>query len=267
MKSFVRATAFALIAVVGLSQAASASEAQALALFDEAKVLFADRTDMAKLNLAISKLEAALPLAETTETKYDILILNSRSLYFKGIKTSGNEAKMAIHGAALDKSKAASALDDQYAEAYYQYAINLGRWAEAKGILASLSRKDELIGAAEKAIERITRLGAAGEEIDGYGPARTLGRVYFKLPGFAGGSRSKSLEYLNQAYENAPENSLNTVYLAEVLSAGNSAEKNRARQILKALLENNDPATLNPDRIPETQDEFNQARALLRDLG
>ena len=44
-----------------------------------------------------------------------------------------------------------------------------------------------------------------------------LGRVFFKVPGFAGGSKEKSLEHLQKSKELGPEDALTRVYLAETL--------------------------------------------------
>lgn len=264
--TFFRASALMVSSVLVLSSAALADDSVAQSLYAEAQTAYEGREDLRNIEVALAKLDQALVQAESSDLKYDILILSSRALYFKGHKARGNAIKMQIHEEAMNKATAAKAIDDQYAEAYFQYAINLGRWAEAKGIAASLGRKDELIANAEAAIERITRDGNDGIEVDSYGPYRTLGRAYFKLPGFAGGSRERSLEYLSQAYEFGKENALNVVYYAETLASGNRSDKEAAKQILDELLAN-DAATYNPARGPETQEEFELARALRRDLG
>jgi tetratricopeptide (TPR) repeat protein len=172
---------------------------------------------------------------------------------------------MAVFEKGMEKAKAAYAIDDTLAEGYYFYAINLGKWALAKGVLASLFRKNELIEHAETALRNETREGEKGETVDGYGPNRTLGYMYYKLPGFAGGSTERSLKYLSEAFTKAPEIALNHVYYAEVLASGNAADKARARTILDQLLAQN-PETLNPSRIPETKEEFDLARKLRADL-
>ena len=49
------------------------------------------------------------------------------------------------------------------------------------------------------------------------GADRVLGRVFFKVPGFAGGDKDKSLEHLLKSKELGPEDALTRVYLAETL--------------------------------------------------
>jgi thioredoxin-like negative regulator of GroEL len=62
--------------------------------------------------------------------------------------------------------------------------------------------------------------------------------LYFKVPRIPllmnWPSKKKSLEYLEKAYEIAPENMLNKLYLAEVLFANNKDE--RARKLLTEIL-------------------------------
>jgi tetratricopeptide (TPR) repeat protein len=66
------------------------------------------------------------------------------------------------------------------------------------------------------------------------GPDRVLGRVYFKLPGIAGGSKKKSLEHLLKSKELAPNDALTRCYLAETLLS--LKEKDKAREELEYVL-------------------------------
>lgn len=262
---------FAILAIASVSSAFAGDDQKAKISLAAAQTAFDGRIDLKQVDVAITEATAADAAADDLEIKYDSKVLLARALYFKGIRTSGDKAKMALFDQAMDRCKEAIQIDvdnfgDIYAEAHYFFAISLGRWAEAKGVLASLSRKNDLIDAAEAAQARMTRDGNPGETYDSYGPARTLGRVYFKLPGFAGGDRGKALTLLESAYTNGLENALNTVYFAEVLAGGNTVEKDRAKTILDALLAN-DPNTYNPARVAETLDEFVTAQDLRRQLG
>ncbi len=265
MISFLRATALTLSSVLALSAAVRADDSRAQTLLENAQTAYNGRENLAQIDVALKALDEAFTAASTDEMKYDILIMKAHTLYYKGNKSTSDATKMEIHQNAMDAATQAKGLFDDYAEAYYQYAINLGRWAEAKGILSSLSKKDELMKNAQGAIDRMTRDGGSGEEYDYFGPARTLGRVYFKLPAFAGGSRDSSLSFLEKAYNGGKTDALNVVYYAETLAAGSRSDKDHAKQILDELLKN-DPATYNLDRIPETKDEFEQARQIRRAL-
>ncbi|MBL7717113.1 MAG: hypothetical protein JNL01_16740 [Bdellovibrionales bacterium] len=259
------------LAIVTSSAAFAGDNQKALNLLADAQTAFDGRIDLKQVDIAITKATDAEATADDFEIKYDAKVILARALYFKGIRTSGDKAKMAIFEQSMDRCKEAIQIDvdnfgDIYAEAHYVFAIALGRWAEAKGVLASLSKKNDLIAAAEAAQARVTRDGNPGEAYDAYGPARTLGRVYFKLPGFAGGDRGKALALLETAYANGIENALNIVYLAEVLAGGSKTDIDRAKTMLDTLLAN-DPNTYNPKRVAETIDEFVLAQDLRRQLG
>ena len=63
---------------------------------------------------------------------------------------------------------------------------------------------------------------------EGGGPDRVLGRVFFKLPGFAGGSKDKSLEHLLKSKEYDPNDALTRAYLGDTLLAKKEIEQARA---------------------------------------
>ncbi len=264
MKKFIMMCS--MLAAFGFAASVKADDDSAREKMEAGRDLYAQRGDLSKNDQAIATLNEAAGLVESDDDlKYEILILESRAVYWKGNNQTDKDQKKATHDQAMTLCKAAMALNDDYADAHYFYGINLARWAEANGVISSLFRKDELMKTMADAMDRNTLAGAAGETIDGYGPHRTLGRVYFKLPGFAGGSNDKSVKELDKAYANAPTLALNAVYLAETLADGNKDQKARARDILDQLL-SKDASTLNPDRVPETQQEFNDARAIRKGL-
>ena len=114
-----------------------------------------------------------------------------------------------------------------------------------------------------KAIERTTRDDKEGESVDGYGPYRTLGRLYKKLPSVFGGSHSESVKYLDKAVKGDATLALNVVYLADTLiKDGNDSEQAEGRRLLNELLAK-DPNRLNPARPAETVEEFGLARDVL----
>jgi hypothetical protein len=262
MKAVVSLLVTCLFTVSALADSAKAK-------YDEAKALYTDRGDSAKLDRAIADLEQAEALSgDQKDLKYDVLVLASQSLYFKGLHTAGEAARLAIFDKAQKKADAAKKLMPDLADAYFWYAANLARWAETKGVIASLQKKNELMRNLEKLEDPDMKShdGGPAEAFEYYGGSRILGRVYFKLPGFAGGSQAKSLQYLQNAYDNAKNDSLNVLYYAETLWAGSSADKQKARNILDEMLRN-DPKTYNPNRVPETIEEFVDARKLRAQMG
>lgn len=96
-----------------------------------------------------------------------------------------------------------------------------------RGVLKSLS----FVKPIKEAMNKVIELDRGYE--DG-GPDRVLGRVYFKLPGIAGGSKKKSLEHLLKSKELAPNDALTRCYLAETLLS--LKEKDKAREELEYVL-------------------------------
>ncbi len=265
-KSLAVFAVLAAVLVSSLGSVESFASDRGRELFTQAQVAFENRENSAEVERTISLLaEAERASADDEELLYDVLVLSSRTLYWKGNHQKTDAEKMAVFEKGMEKAKAAYALDDTLSEGYYFYAINLGKWGLAKGVLASLFRKGELIEHAETSLKNETRSGEKGESLDGFGPNRTLGYLYYKLPGFAGGSTERALKYLSEATAKAPSIALNHVYYAEVLASGNAADKARARVILDNLLAQN-PATFNPSRVPETKEEFELARKIRADL-
>lgn len=262
-------TALSLTVLMGLlflNVPARADDKAAEAKLAEAAVLFQSRTDAAKVTQALALVQAGITEAATDEVKYDLLILQCRILYWKGMHTTGDANKILVHDEGVKKGTEAKALFPDFAESYYWTAAHLGRWAEAKGIIASLSKKKEIMTTLEAIFELNTKAGDPGDKFEGNGADRILGRLYFKLPGFAGGSLATSIKHLDAAYAAAPEVSLNVVFYAESLASGNATQKAKAKQILDDMLAK-DPNTLNPNRIPETNEEFKDARKLRNELG
>lgn len=273
-------TAALLAAQIVTGQTVRAEEGKALSLYFDAYDKYNER-NLTKLDATtevVSMLDEAITEAESNSTKYDIYVLKSRALYWngkhltKGSDTDTKEARKAVFLAAKDVAlqavkigKSDSSLDN--AEGYYFAGINLARWAEQNGVLASLGQKEELKEYMDKASERVTRDGEKGEAIDGFGPDRVLAKMYNEIPDFlfpAYGDDKEGLKHAKRSYELAPTVALNTVYYAELLGK-NKNTKQTAIDILNALLAN-DPNTLNEDRIPENTEEFAEARSLLKDL-
>lgn len=244
----------------------NATDEKAFEKLEEARGFYAERGVPGKIEKALEAIQIAEDEVEDTEIKYEILVQYSRYIYFKGTRVTEKDEKLARFQSAVDKAQVAKQLFPNYADAYYYYGISLGRWAETNGVMASLSKKKELIESAETANSKLTQAGEPGETIDGYGPNRLLGRIYFKLPGLFGGSHTKSIKYLSITAEKAPLYAINISYYAETLADGDDNEKTLARSLLKKLLAN-DPQTFNKDRILETVEEFELAKKVQKDLG
>jgi len=151
----------------------------------------------------------------------------------------------------------------ELAMAKYRLGVNLGKWAEARGIAASLGKWKPM----KRIMKSIIADGFAS--LEDFGANRFLGRAYYKLPAPLG-SKKKSLESLGEAYkktidagQNVSRQGLNVLFLAETFIS--MKNKNDARKILTKFIAVNGE-TFNPARIPETKKEQADARDLLNSL-
>jgi tetratricopeptide (TPR) repeat protein len=78
----------------------------------------------------------------------------------------------------------------------------------SKGIFKSLS----LVPVIKQEMQTCLEIDPA---VEGWGPDRVLGRLYYKLPWFKGGDKKKSIAYLEKSLTGAPTNALTRLYLAE----------------------------------------------------
>ena len=297
---FVKIMAFASIVTgVAISSTGAGAVDISVDLARAQDVYKTSRSDAAALQQSIVNLRSLVTTADSPEQKYDAQLILSWSLYYQGTQlpstNAGNDRRKAVFGEGLHVAEACialgkQALNDERAECYFLKAINLGRWAEANGIPSSLGERYNLRNAAfdtmyfrtspddakeaefrkdaeGKPVVRHTKEGRPGMEFDGFGAYRVLGRMYHKLPWpFLGlqGDKARAERILRDAVAHAPNHSLNVLYLAYVLiDRGN---KDEAKRILDTLLANN-PDTFNLDRLPETRDEFREARTLRASLG
>ncbi|GAF79240.1 unnamed protein product, partial [marine sediment metagenome] len=127
-----------------------------------------------------------------------------------------------------------------------------GKYGETKGVLKSLS----LVKPIKKGMNKVIELDRSYE--DG-GADRVLGRVFFKVPGFAGGSKKKSLEHLLKSKELGPEDALTRVYLAETLLKHKQIDE--AREELEYVLNMED----DPRWVIGIRESKEMAKELLKD--
>ena len=252
---------FAFLAVFSITSSL-ADDSSAREKLAEAQRAFEGREDSAQLDTALALLEQVTAQTQDAELSYTARILEARCWHRKGHLTENADTRKELHQKGMLAAEAAKSLNDTYADSYFLFSINLASWAQANGVIASLARKAELIAQVNGALGRNTQSGQKGEALDGWGPNRILGRLYFKLPGFAGGSHSKAVELLTQAVEQAPDHSGNFVYLAEALLDGSEAEKALARDLVTNALARA-PETWDPKRVPETREELVRLKKLV----
>ncbi len=186
--------------------------------------LYAEMKDMATAQEALSKYREA---AAKAENKFEAFWKLSRIFYYIGIRTKSKKEKKVIFGQGLYYGKKAVALESEKPDGHYWLGVSYGVYGHTRGVLKSLS----FVKPIKEAMNKVIELDRGYE--DG-GPDRVLGRVYFKLPGFAGGSKKKSLEHLLKSKELAPNDPLTRCYLADTLLS--LKEEDKAREELEYVL-------------------------------
>lgn len=199
-----RAKAFFLVFIF-LSFFSSLFGQSAEELIAQADQLYAEMKDMAAAQEVMKIYQDALLKAEN---KYEAYWRMARIHYYIGSHTDSNKDKKVIFSQGIYYAKKAIALAADKPDGYYWLGVNYGVYGEARGVLKSLFLVDDI----KEAMNKVVELNRAYE--DG-GPDRVLGRVYFKLPGFAGGDMKKSLEHLLKSKEFGPNDSLTRCYLAD----------------------------------------------------
>jgi tetratricopeptide (TPR) repeat protein len=204
------------MAIVWMGITASGQDADEL--IRKADAVFAEMQDMAGAKEALSLYREALLAAEN---KYEPYWKIARIMYYIGEHTQDKKDKRNTFAQAVYHADKAVELEPEKPDAYYWRGVNNGKYGEARGVLKSLS----LVKPIKNDMNKVIEIDRSYE--DG-GPDRVLGRVYFKLPGFAGGSKDKSLEHLEMSKSYGPEDALTRTYLAETLMSQDEIERARA---------------------------------------
>ena len=161
------------------------------------------------------------------ESKYDVYWKLSRILYYIGEHTEKKKDKKAIFDRGVYYAEKAVEADPEKPDGHYWLGVNHGKVGETRGVLKSLS----LVKPIKNAMNKVIELDRSYE--DG-GPDRVLGRVFYKLPGFAGGDKKKSLEHLLKSKEYRLNDPVTRIYLAETYLA--LKEKDKAKEELEYVL-------------------------------
>jgi tetratricopeptide (TPR) repeat protein len=224
--------------------------AQEKTLIQQGDELYAQREDLSKAEQAIKKYREAI---RTGENKYEAYWKIAKALYYIGSHKSSKKEKKLIFSQGIYYAKKAVQLEPNKPEGIFWLATLRGVYGEARGVLKSLFLVKPIMEGYRKVLELDPKL-------EGGGPDRALGRVYYKLPGFAGGSKEKSLKHLLKSKEICPTNPLTRIYLAETYLA--LKQKEKAKEELKELL------AMEPDPrwIPETKELKEKAKQMLRKI-
>ena len=244
------ASSILAVFVVGAGVAAAQDAASVL---ERARAAYEARIEAAQAAAAVDGFRAA---ASADASSYEARWEGARACYFLGAVTreaADDDERIAIFADGIERAKAAIALSPDGVEGHFWLGVLLGVWGEARGVLKSLSVVPD--------IRREMELCLAREpSVEGWGPDRVLGRMYYKLPFFKGGDNKKSREHLERSLAGAPSNALTRLYLAETYKS--LGEKGNAIEQLRAIV------TMTPDPrwAPEFPGTRAKAETLLRKL-
>lgn len=160
-------------------------------------------------------------VAEAAPDKYEAFWKLSRIHYYIGSHTDDKKAQQGIFEEGVAWADKAIQAGPDKPDGHYWSAINNGSYGESKGVLKSLSLVKPIKDAMNKVVE-IDRTYQGG------GADRILGRLYFKVPGFAGGDKDLSLDHLLKAKDITANDPHTCLYLAETYLALDKVEEARA---------------------------------------
>lgn len=169
-------------------------------------------------------------VAEVAEDKYEALWKLSRIQYYIGSHTDDKKAQQDIFAEGVEWAEKAILAGPEKPDGYYWSAINNGSYGESKGVLKSLG----LVKPIKEAMNKVVEIESAYQE---GGAHRILGRLFFKVPGFAGGDKDLSLDYLLKAKDISPKDPHTCLYLAETYLSLKKTEEARAELDIVLQLE------------------------------
>lgn len=243
-----RLFAFALTATLAAALASPCQEASPL---QKARTAFAQRGDLAQAKTAMELFAQA---AKADPASYEARWEGAKACYYYGtfaLPGASDSEKMALFQDGIDRAKAAVALRPDAVEGHFWLGVLYGVYGEAKGIFKALSMVPDIQ-------KEMAFCLAHDETVECFGPHRVLGRLYYKLPGFKGGSNAKSLEHLEKGTTGCPTNAMAKLYLAETLE--DEGQEARAIALVKEVL----AQTPDPRWVPEHKQLRKDAEKLLK---
>jgi len=207
-----------------------------------------NRADMVKYREAINCYEQSFAAAPREDTAVRL----GKSYYWLGAH-SAEDVQTELFQKGIDWSKKAIELNPKSAGGHFWLGVNNGKYGESRGILKSLF----LVGPIKEEMKQVIAIDPAYEHGGAY---RVLGRMFYKLPGFAGGGVDKSITNLKKSLDYSPNVSTTHVFLAEsyIKQKDYQGAKNELNFVLKAAVI--------PGLEPEFQADKAAAARLLEEL-
>ena len=206
--------------------------------------------DPARIDRARDLLEAAL--AKGAGGDVPTLLTLTRAWFLYGEeRAKTDEAKAAAYERARDLARRATELAPSNPEAHLWYAITLGSWSQAKGLLRSALALRDL----RREVDRVLELDP--KNIEAHIMAGSIAR---ELPLLLGGDRKESEEHFKTAQRLDPRLTGARIELAQLYV--NMGRYPEARRELQAVLAEKAPT----DRPRWTLKEVPRARQMLESI-
>ncbi len=172
-----------------------------------------------------------------------------KAAYYFGKKCKDKNRKIKVYQEAIKIGEDLVKKYPDKVEGHFWLGVVYGVYGEARGVMKSLF----LVKPIKRQMKEVLRLDP---QYNCGGAQRVLGRLYYKVPGLFGGSKTKSLEYLRESKKICPNSLLTRIYLAETLIA--KGKKKEAKAELEEAL------TLEP--VPTEKPEEEQYKAQIKEL-
>ncbi|MBF0551074.1 MAG: hypothetical protein HQK60_11115 [Deltaproteobacteria bacterium] len=218
-------------------------------LVKQADELYAARADPAKVKGAIEAYKNALIKdPKNDEAAYKLC----RAYYFLATHAAPGE-QLRLFELGVEAGKKAIDINPNSLGGHFWLGVCYGKYGLAKGVIKSLALVDPI----KKEMAAVIEQDPSYEHGGAY---RVLGRLYAKLPGLAGGSNSKAIDYLKTSIKYGPDRLLTRVYLAEVYI--DTGQRDLAKKELEDVLK----APVLKGWEVESKEEKAEAKALLDKL-
>ena len=219
---------------------------------EEARTLLSSyREDVTRIDRARDLLETAVAREEAADARTLVLLARAWFLYAEN-RTETEGAQLAAYEKGRAAAERAIARSPNDPDAHLWYAINLGSWAQVKGLFRSLIT----LNTVRREVDTVLRLDP--KNVDAHIMAGSLNR---EIPAIMGGDKAKAEEHFKTAQRLAPHRSGARIELAKLyIKQGRILE---ARQELQGVLDEPAPE----DRSRWQLMEVPRAREMLRSLG
>ena len=202
-------------------------------------------------DLASAKRAAAIWSANAS-TDFDAAWKLARAAYWLGGHAPSGDRRAALEQG-ISAGESAITLRPDRSEGHYWLAADMGALAESFGMSQGLKYRSRI----RSELERVLAIDPTWEQASAIA---ALGRWYYLVPRFFGGSRSKADEYYRRALDQFPRNMAALFFLGESLVAQHRTME--AIEVLQRLID----APIETEWAPEDRDFQRKAANMLRTL-